>query len=67
MVGELILNNLVDVFPWDLMIHLCIVVMTTLQILAMVETTGSYSRNKSNFFHMKFLCNDNDANVSTPS
>jgi len=34
-----------NVFPWEFIIHICIVMMTTLQILAMVETTGGYSRN----------------------
>jgi hypothetical protein len=55
-----------NVFPWDLTIHLCIVFMTTLQILSMVETTGGYSRNQANLFFMKFLADqsDNDDVVS---
>ena len=55
-----------DVFPWDFVIHIIIVLLTTLQILAMVETTGGYSRNQANLFFTKFLASpdDNDDVVS---
>ena len=39
------INSSLDVFPWEFMVHLSIVIFTTLQILAMNETTGNYSRN----------------------
>ena len=42
------------------MIHLGIVIFTTLQICAMVETTGSYSRNQSNLFLMRFMCDSKE-------
>ena len=49
-----------NVFPWEFIIHICIVMMTTLQILAMIETTGGYSRNQTNFFFYKFLATEDD-------
>ncbi len=56
-----------NVFPWDFIIHVLIVFMTTLQILAMIETTGGYSRNQANLFYYRFLANekDNDDVVSS--
>ena len=50
----------IDVFPWEFMIHLGIVIFTTLQICSMVETTGSYSRNQTNLFHMRFMCDSDE-------
>ena len=47
-------------FPWDLMIHLGIVIFTTIQIMAMVETTGAYSRAQANLFYQKFLKEDDN-------
>lgn len=48
------------VFPWELLIHLCIVCFSTLQIMAMVETTGAYSRGQANLFFFKMLNHDDD-------
>lgn len=59
MVRSVFIYN-VGTFPWDLMIHLCIVFMTTLQIMAMVETTNAYSRRQANLLYFKFLNHDDD-------
>lgn len=43
-----------------MLIHVCIVILTTTQILTMVQTTGSYSRSQANLFFYKFLNHDDD-------
>lgn len=48
------------IFPWEFVIHLCIVFFTTFQILSMVQTTGAYSRSQANLFYYKFLNSDDD-------
>eukprot|EP00347_Sterkiella_histriomuscorum_P022333 403330850 len=49
-----------NLFPWKMIVHLIIVFLTTLQILAVVETTGGYSLTQSNLFYYSFLNSEGD-------
>lgn len=57
---EIVKMYYLDLFPWKLVIHCLIVMLTTLQVLAIVETTGSYSYTQANLFYFNFLNSDGD-------
>lgn len=42
------------------MIHVIIVLLTTFQIMAVVETTGAYSLTQANLFYFNFLNDEGD-------
>ena len=42
-------------FPWEMFIHICLVLVASTQVLLFVASIGGYSRNDQNVFFKLFL------------